>query len=104
LIEDFYRRLRPVLMDRPRFALRRMERLLLLVGLLCALSLFNDIFCFAIAFVLIGMAAEAILKPDSDIRLAMPITDRSDAREKGRKLKEAVAANRLYEDAELTLT
>ena len=33
----------------------------------------------------------------------MPITDRSDAKEKGRRLKEAVAANRFYEDAELTL-
>jgi putative ABC transport system permease protein len=104
LIEEFYRRLRPVLMDRPRFAFRRLDRLLLLLGLLCLLGLLNDIFCFAVAFVLIGMAAEAILKPDSDIRLAMPITDRSDAREKGRRLKEAVAANRLYEDAELTLT
>ncbi|MGZ3777362.1 MAG: hypothetical protein ACXVI9_07170, partial [Mucilaginibacter sp.] len=42
LIEDFYRRLRPVLMDRPRFAFRWLNRVLLLLALCCALSLFND--------------------------------------------------------------
>lgn len=104
LVEDFYRRLRPVLMDRPRFAFRRLESILLLLGFFCVLSLFNDIFYLAVAFILIGMAVEAILKPDTDVRLAMPITDRSDAREKGRRLRETVAANRLFEDAELTLT
>ena len=104
LIEDFYSRLRPVLMDRPRFAFRRLDRAVLLLGLCCVLSLFSDAFYFAIAFVLIGIVVEAILKPDRDVQLTMPITDRSDAREKGRRLKEAVAANHLYEDAELTLT
>jgi len=103
LIQNFYRRLRPILMDRPRFAFRRLDRALLLLGLSCGLSLFNYIFLFAIVFVLIGMAAEAILKSDTDVQLSMP-TDRSDAREKGRGLNEVVAANRLYEDAELTLT
>jgi putative ABC transport system permease protein len=103
LIQDFYRRLRPVLMDRPRFAFRRLESALVLLGLLCVLSLFNAVFYFTVAFVLIWMAAEAILKPDSNVQLAMPITDRSDAKYKGRRLKEAVATNRLYEDAELTL-
>jgi len=104
LIANFYRRLRPVLMDRPRFAFKRLDGVLLLLGLLCALSLFNDTFSLFVAFVLIGMAAEVILKLDGSSQLAMPLTDRSDAREKGRRLKEAVAANRLYEDAELTLT
>ncbi|WP_429398996.1 ABC transporter permease [Mucilaginibacter lappiensis] len=104
LIQDFYSRLRPVLMDRPRFAFRRLNRALLLLGSFCVLSLFSDIFYLAVALVLIGMAADAILKPDSSVQLAMPITDRSDAKEKSRRLKEAVAANRLYEDAELTLT
>jgi len=104
LIQDFYCRLHPVLMDRPRFAFRRLERTLFLLGLFCLLWLFNDMFSFAVAFVLIGMAAVVELGPDSDVPLTMPITDRSDAREKGRRLKEAVAANRLYEDAELTLT
>src|ERR1700743_1899605 len=97
LIQDFYSRLRPVLMDRPRFAFRRLDRALLLLGLLCVLSLFNAIFWLTIAFVLIGMAAEVMLKPDNSAQLAMPITDRSDAKEKGRRLREAVAANRFYE-------
>lgn len=104
LIQAFYSRLRPVLMDRPRFAFRHLDRILLLLGFFCMLSLFNNTFYFSVAFVLIGMASEAILKTGNDVQLAMPITDRSDAREKGRRLKETVAANRLYEDAELTLT
>ncbi len=103
LIEDFYRRLQPVLMDRPRFAFRRLDRALLLLGLACGLSLFGDPWYLAIAFVAIGMGVEAMLKPDTAVQLAMPKTDRWDAREKGRRLKEAVAANRLYEDPELTL-
>src|SRR6185437_6626733 len=40
---------------------------------------------------------------DSTIQLTMPVTDKTDDREKARRLKEAVAVNRLYEDAELTL-
>jgi len=104
LIEDFYRKLRPVLTDRPRFAFRRLDRMLLLLGLFCLLSMLNDVFFFTIAFALIGMAADAIVKPDSGVELNMPITDRSGAREKSRMLNEAVAANRLYEDAELTLS
>src|ERR1700744_5823853 len=59
LIQDFYRRLRPVLMDRPRFAFRWLDRALLLLGLFCVLSLFNGTFYLGVAFVLIGMAMEA---------------------------------------------
>ena len=103
LIENFYRRLRPVLMDRPRYAFRRLDRALLLLGLACVLTLFSDTFYLVAALVLIGMAVEVILKPDSHLQLTMPITDRANMKEKGRRLKEAVAANRLYEDAELTL-
>src|SRR6185437_600011 len=65
LIQDFYSRLRPVLMDRPRFAFRRLDQVLFLVGLIWVLSFFNAIFYLAAAFVLIGMATEAILKPDA---------------------------------------
>lgn len=104
LIQSFYSRLRPVLMDRPRFAFRRLDNTLHLLALLCLLWLFNDVFSFTVAFILIGMAAEVMLKLDSSTQLATPITDRYDAKEKSRRLKEAVAANRLYEDAELTLT
>ncbi|WP_114936940.1 ABC transporter permease [Mucilaginibacter endophyticus] len=103
LIQDFYDKLRPVLMDRPRFAFRRLNHTLLLLGLLCLLSLVNNVFSFAIAFTLIVLAAERIMNPDSDIRLTMPDSEALDAREKGRRLKEAVAAGRFYEDAELTL-
>lgn len=104
LIEDFYRRLQPVLMDKPRFAFRRLDRSLLLLGLVCGLSLLGDPFYLMLAVAGMGMAAEALLKPDANVRLTTPITDRTDAREKGRRLKEAVAANRLYQDPELTLT
>ncbi|MFI5162192.1 MAG: ABC transporter permease [Sphingobacteriales bacterium] len=103
LIQDFYSRLQPVLMDRPRFAFRWLDQLLLLLGLLCMLWLLNDGFCFAVAFALIGMAMKVMLKPDNSTELATPTTDRSDEREKSRRLREAVAVNRLYEDAELTL-
>ena len=104
LIEDFYRRLQPVLMDRPRFAFGRLDKALLLLGLVCGLSLLGDPFCLMLAVAGIAMALEALLKPDAGVRLTTPITDRTDAREKGRRLKETVAVNRLYEDPELTLT
>ncbi len=104
LIQHFYNRLQPVLMDRPRFAFRRLDQALHMLGLLCVLWLFNDAFSFAIAFVLIGLAADVVLKLDSSPALTTPVTDRYDVREKGRRVKEAVAANRFYEDAELTLT
>jgi putative ABC transport system permease protein len=104
LIEECYSRLQPVLTDRPRFAFRWLQKALLLLAFLCVLSIFIDFFYFSIAFVLIVMAAEAVMKPDSRVELTMPLMDRSDAREKGRRLKKAVAVNRLYEDAELTLT
>lgn len=103
LIQKFYDRLRPVLMDKPRFAFKRLDKVLQLLGLLCVLSLLNDAFFFIVAIVLIGMAAEVLLKLDSNAQLVTPVTDRTDAKEKGRRLKESVAANRLYEDAELTL-
>jgi putative ABC transport system permease protein len=104
LIQHFYNRLQPVLMDRPRFAFRRLDKALQLLALLCMLWQFNDVLSFTVAFVLIGLAAEVMLKLDGSIQLATPITDRYDAKEKSRRIKEAVAANRFYEDAELTLT
>ena len=104
LIQAFYGRLRPVLMDRPRFAFRGLDKALVLLGWSCLLTLMSDSFFLAIAFVLMGMAVAVILKSDGPVKLTMPGSDRSDARQKGRKLKEAVAANHLYEDAELTLT
>jgi putative ABC transport system permease protein len=55
LIQHFYNRLQPVLMDRPRFAFRRLDKALHLLALLCILWLFNDALSFTVAFVLIGM-------------------------------------------------
>jgi putative ABC transport system permease protein len=104
LIQHFYKRLQPVLMDRPRFAFRRLNKSLHLLVLLCLFWLFNEDFSFTVALVLIGMSADLILKLNSTAQLDTPITDRYDAREKSRRLREAVAANRLYVDAELTLT
>src|SRR3569833_2908289 len=104
LIQGFYDRLRPVLLDRPRFVFRRLEQALMLLGLLALLSVVKSVFYFTIAFVLIVLAAESILKPGGDAQLAMPITDRSDELENARKLKEAVVSYLLYEDADLSLT
>ncbi|MCF0075798.1 helix-turn-helix domain-containing protein, partial [Dyadobacter sp. CY261] len=104
LIQVFYGRQRPVLMDRPRLAFRGLDKALVLLGSSCLLTLVSDSFFLATAFVLMGMAAEVVLKSDSPVRLTMPIADRTDVRQKGRKLTEVVAANHLYEDAELTLT
>lgn len=103
LIQDFYDRLRPVLMDRPRFAFRRLNQTLVLLGLFSLLSIVNNCFCFTIALILIILAAERILNPESTVQLTAPDSESLDAREKGRRLKEAVTAGRFYEDAELTL-
>ncbi|SDF73922.1 putative ABC transport system permease protein [Mucilaginibacter pineti] len=103
LINDFYDRLQPVLMDRPRFAFRRLKWALVLLGALCVLSCFNAYFLFAITFVLMLEGAGRLLKPDGAIQLTLPNNETNDAREKGRRLKEAVAAGRFYTDAELTL-
>ncbi|RAV55319.1 helix-turn-helix domain-containing protein [Mucilaginibacter rubeus] len=104
LIQQFYKRLQPTLMDRSRLTFRPLEKTIYLLGLLCVLWLFNDALSFIVAFVLIGVAAEVMLKLDDGTEMAMPLTDRYIAREKSRRLKEAVASNRFYEDAELTLT
>ncbi|HVW16206.1 MAG TPA: ABC transporter permease [Mucilaginibacter sp.] len=103
LIQRFYDNQRPALMDRPHLAFRQLNRLLFVLGVFCLLWVFSDIFCFAIAFMVIGMAVDILLRPDNGIEPGMPIIDRSYAREKGRRLKEMISANRLYEDAELTL-
>lgn len=104
LIHDFYSRLTLILMDKPRFAFRQLEKALILIGLFCIFSILNDAFLFGVAFVLIGMAAKMVLNQNKDIQLQLTVPDKSDAREKSRRLKEAVVVNRLYEDAELTLS
>lgn len=101
LIQRFYDRLQPVLMDRPRFAFRRLNVTLFLLGCSCLLILFNAVYCPAVGFILISMATAAIWKTDISMPLAM---GNADERQRARRLKEAVAAGRLYTDANLTLT
>jgi putative ABC transport system permease protein len=102
-IQNFYDQLQPVLMDQPRYAFRRLERELWQVSLVCFAALFNAVFFFPLAFILIVMATTTIITPFGHAALTLPVTDRSDAKEKGRRLTEAVVVNRLYEDADLTL-
>lgn len=104
LIHDFYNRLTPVLMDRPRFAFRPLEKALVLIGWLCIFAIWKETFLFGIAFVLLAMAARRVLNQDGEIPLQLPVSDKADAREKSRRLKEAVVYNRFYEDTELTLS
>ncbi|WP_170122717.1 ABC transporter permease [Mucilaginibacter oryzae] len=104
LIQAYYGQLQPVLMDRQRFAFRGVRKGLALLGFVCVFWLFNDIYAFAIVFVLMGMVVQVLLQPDVVIPLSVPMLDKSDAREKGRRLREVVAANRLFDDSELTLT
>lgn len=100
LIQQFYDRLQPVLMDRPRFAFKTLNRVLGLLGMLCLLSLFNPVFFLALALALIVIAADILLKPESVLPATASTTNE---RERARRLKEAVAAGRLYEDPELSL-
>jgi len=102
MIEKHYRQLKVVLMDRPRVAFRRLDITLALLGACCLLSIFNNLFSFAIAFMLMGLAAGIIIKTGNDVQPDIP-TETLEAREKGRRLKEAVLAGRIYEDPELTL-
>ncbi len=102
-IQNFYEKLQPVLMDKSRYAFRYLERELWLISLFCLAALFNAAFFFPLTFLLIVMAATAIIRPFGYTALTAPVADKSDAREKSRRLKEAVVINRLYEDADLTL-
>jgi putative ABC transport system permease protein len=104
LIQRFYDRLQPVLMDRPRYAFRSLNRVLLLLGALCALAFFSNHLFFGISFVLMLQAAATLLKPDGSLQPTLAHSETADNREKARRLKEAVATGRFYVDAELTLS
>ncbi|MGC4096116.1 MAG: ABC transporter permease [Nitrospira sp.] len=103
LIINSYRQLQVVMMDRPRFAFRRLDRSLTILGICCIFLLVSDKFYFALAIALMGMAVDILLRPDTDLRLKMLVSDRTNLKEQARRLKETVAAGRLYEDAELSL-
>lgn len=103
LIQQFYRRIQTILMDRSRLAFRRLEKNLVLLGLCCALWIRYELFSFAVALNLIVLTAEAIVKPGSRVPPGLPLTNTSNEKEKAQRLKAAVAAGRLYEDPELSL-
>jgi len=124
LIQDAYRRLQPVLMDRPLKQLRWLRRLLKATSVLCffwllyaAIGYFGydhhlapaAYYPFYIAFTLIMLriAAMAVLKPPAEVLLQvgapkpLPLTE---SRQKGAWLKKAMEAGFFYRDTELSLS
>ncbi|UOE51072.1 ABC transporter permease [Mucilaginibacter sp. SMC90] len=102
-VQQFYNRMQPILMDRPRFAFRRLETFLYLFAFSVLLWLFSEAFVVTSAAVLVVMAAQVIVKPGAVIATPQPNRNRDDLREKGRWLKQTVKERRLYEDPELNL-
>lgn len=125
LIQDFYRRLQPVLMDRSRVEFRWLRRLLAATALLwllwivyAAIDYFgyrNQLgiyvyypFYIFFAVIIIWTAAAAFLKPQAGLMVAPPAVSKAappaGLREKGIWLKKTLKENRYYEDPELSLT
>ena len=125
LIQNFYRRLQPVLMDRPLLEFRWLRRLLAATALLWLLWIFcaavdyfgyhNQLgiqvyYPFYIFFVVITIwtAAAAFLKPQAAVtaQTAAPIKPLvpAELRAKGAWLKRAMEANQYYQDPELSLS
>ena len=125
LIERFYTRLKPVMMDRSRLEFRWLRRLLTVTALLWLLW----IFCAAVdyfgyhhqlgaytyypfyiffAVMIIWTAAAAFLRPQAALTVQAPLTVRplipSELREKGILLKRTMEANLYYQDPELSLS
>lgn len=101
-LQRYNRAQQPVLMDRPRFALGRLDHFLKVLLLLIVLRWVNEWFGFALAVVMICMAVSVILETSQPVsRTSVPMLD--ELREKGRWLKRKVVSDRLYEDADLTL-
>jgi putative ABC transport system permease protein len=124
LIQGFYRRLQPVLMDRPLVEFRWLRRLLAATALLwcvwivCAaaayfvyhgqpgIQVYYPFYIF-FAVMIIWTAAAAFLKPQAgamtqthlSVKPPIPV----ELRAKAAWLKKAVEANRYYEDPELSL-
>jgi len=103
VIQQFYDRMQPVWMDRPRLAFRRLETSLYFLAFSVLSGLFNDAFTLVTAAVLSVMAARVILKPEVFTATAKPKMMAADLREKSRWLKQTVKERRIYEDPELTL-
>ena len=124
LIQNFYRRLQPVLMDRPLLEFRWLRRLLAATALLWLLWLIysavdylgyhNQLgiqvyYPFYIFFVVISIwtAAAAFLKPQAAVMAQTATTLKpsipAELRAKGAWLKKAMEANQYYQDPELSL-
>ena len=125
LIERFYSRLQPVMMDRSRLEFRWLRRLLAATALLWLLWMFcaavnyigyrNQLgmrvyYPFYIFFVvmIIWTAAAAFLKPQAAMmaQAAIPLNPSvpAELRAKGARLKKAMEANQYYQDPELSLS
>ncbi|MFI5160578.1 MAG: FtsX-like permease family protein [Sphingobacteriales bacterium] len=125
LIENFYRRLQPVLMDRSLLEFRWLRRLLAATALLwllwiayAALDYFgyrNQLgihvyypFYIFFAVMLIWTAAAAFLRPQAGRMIQAPAAPKpapaGELREKGAWLKKAMEATRYYQDPELSLS
>ena len=125
LIERFYTRLQPVMMDRSRLEFRWLRRLLAATALLWLLW----IFCAAVnyfgyhhqlgvhvyypfyiffAVIIIWTAAAAFLRPQAAVIVQTPAPLKqpvpAELRAKGARLKKAMEANLYYQDPELSLS
>ena len=125
LIQDFYRRMQPVLMDRSRLEFRWLRRLLAATALLWLLWMVYaavDYFgyrhqpgihvCYPLyiffAVIMIWTAAAAFLKPQAGMMVQASAAPKpappAELRAKGTWLKNAMATNRYYQDPELSLS
>ena len=125
LIENFYRRLQPVLMDRSRLEFRWLRRLLAATGLLWVLwiayaavdyfgyrnqlgiHVYYPFYIFFVA-IIIWTAAAAFLKPQAGLLAqaspAVKPSPSAELKQKGIWLKNAIKQNRYYLDPELSLS
>jgi len=126
LIQNFYRRLQPVLMDRSLLEFRWLRRLLAATALLWFLWIFcaaadylgyrNQLsahiyypFYIFFAVIIIWTAAAAFLKPQAAVMTqtaapAKPSPALAELRAKGAWLKRSMEANQYYQDPELSLS
>ncbi|MBS1531024.1 MAG: ABC transporter permease [Bacteroidetes bacterium] len=125
LIQIFYRRLPPVLMDRSLLEFRWLRRLLAATALLwtvwivyaavdyfdyqnkLAIHIYYPFYIF-FAVIIIWTAAAALLKPQAGLMVqqlvAAKLYPQSELREKGNWLKKAMKTNQYYRDPELSLS
>ncbi|SDH19395.1 ABC transporter permease [Mucilaginibacter gossypii] len=104
LIRDAQRSQQAVLMDRQLMRYRRLDSILKVLLLLTAVYWLNDLIVLGILVVLIWIGFSNISASDTRPEQSLPTSVPQNLRDRGRWLKKVVAADRLYEDAELSLT